>query len=427
MIKVFVSLLDRTKISAFNYFYIVCMFLYAGSATVFARDLGDIRTLGNAFALCLTLYFYGVNRIKLTKALFVSLAVFGAYAIVTIIRNRLVNPMWISQWLIWLTMAYGICQCFKERLFVVIETVLLHLSIISLFFWIIHLLSPDLMDSIVNIFEFSEPYEEDSNVKANMIIYTINSRAVDPGDFSFLIRNSGFAWEPGAMACFACLGIFCNFLRTDFNYRSYSLWAFLLTLFSTQSTTGSIILLALVVMGLVNNKKYGYLLPLIPVLLLVFNLPFVRDKLFEEVANLEFNDEMLMSGAAGRLFSFKLSFDEFMRHPIIGLGGYTEGTWLAKNGIELATISGIGNMLVYFGAIMTVLFIYLLIKACILIQELLDSKYSWGLIVLIIGMMVSYNLWKQPIFIALWMFGIYGIDYYKDSDELVDETMEEES
>ena len=73
-------------------------------------------------------------------------------------------------------------------------------------------------------------------------------------------------------------------------------------------------------------------------------MPFVKEKLFEEIENLQYADIELISGALGRLYSFQLNFEEFLRHPIIGLGGYTEGTWLAQHNYDVATISGIGNM-----------------------------------------------------------------------------------
>lgn len=390
------------------------MFIYAGNATVFVRELGDLRTIGNAFAILITIVFWSVNKIKLRRPYYVSIAVFLLYAVITSINNKMINFRWISEWIIWLTMAYGICRGFKRRLFVVVETVLYHLCIISLACWFLDLISPDLMVRIVQTFEFSRPYgsEEKTNVLANMIFYTINTERGSGKDFWFFMRNAGFAWEPGAYACFACLGIFCNMLRTNFKLRNNkSFWVFLLALLSSQSTTGFLIFLVTLVLWLIINKKYLYLLLLMPVIVVAFNLPFVRNKLFEEINNLQYIDARNASGAIGRLYSLQLNFEEFLRHPIIGLGGYAEGTWLAQQGYEVTTISGIGHMLVYFGAIMTALFLYLLVKSSKVIQKVMKSNNAWILIVVIIGMMVSYNIWRQPIYIAFWMFGVYG-SYY---------------
>lgn len=408
-----IKLLDESRISWFNYFYIFCMFIYAGSATVFARELGDLRTVGNAFGIIITVVFFWLNKVRPTRPYYVSLAVFLLYAVVTSINNKMVNLRWISEWIIWLTMAYGICQGFKDKLFVAVETVLYHLCIISVVCWIVHLLWPDQMMSIVKALEFSSPYAEDDNVEANMILYTINNIEIDAeNEFGLVLRNAGFAWEPGAFASMTCLGLFCNMMRTNLKLRdNRSLWVLLVALLSSQSTTGFMILMVSLVFWLIINKKYLYLLLLVPVIVAVFNLPFVKDKLYEEIDNLQYFDARDYSGAIGRLYSLQLNFEEFLRHPIIGLGGYTEGTWLAQHGFDVATISGIGNMLVFFGAVMTALFLFLLIKACLLVQKVFDSPNAWILIVVMLGMMVSYNLWKQPVFIAFWMFGVYGYDY----------------
>lgn len=405
-----IRLLDKSKTSFFNYFYIFCIFIYAGSATVFARNLGDIRTFGNAFAIVITVIFFLKNKIHFTKPFFISIGVFLLYAVITSINNKLVNPRWISEWIIWLTMAYGICQGLKDKLFVVVESLLLHLCIIALICWIIHLLMPDIMTEFVKKYAFSEPYEEDGNVIANMIFYTINDDTIE-NEFSFLLRNPGFAWEPGAFASIVCLGIFCNMLRTNFNIFNPSLWVFLLALASSQSTTGFLVFLAMVFLYFVINRKYTFLLLSIPIIIIVFNLPFVKEKLIYEFETVQYLDYNRNSGALGRLYSLQLNFEEFLRHPIIGLGGYTEGTWLAQHNYDVATISGIGNLLVYYGAIMTLLFFGIFIKSCNYIKKTTNSKNAVLLLVTILGIMVSYNLWKQPIFIAFWMFGIYGSEY----------------
>ena len=404
-----IRLLDKSKISLYNYFYIFCMFIYAGNATRFARGLGEIFTIGNTFAMCITIGFFVVNRIKLKRPYHISILVFLLYAIVTSINNRWISPNWILEWLIWLTLAYGICQGFKEKLFVTVETVLYHLCVIALAFWVVYLISPCFIIRLVKTYEFSQPYAEECNVFANMIVYTVGNPDDTYGaDFWLFTRNAGFAWEPGAFSCFACLGLFCNILRTNFKLRNRSLWVFLVSLLSSQSTTGFFVFLVMVMLWLILKKKYLALLILLPLGIMIFNLPFVKMKFLFEFNNLQDSDVNELSGSLGRLYSFQLNMEEFLRHPIIGLGGYTGGTWLAKQGYDVALISGIGDMLVYFGAVMTLLFIRLLVKSCKYIQQVIMTKNSWLLIVVIIGMMISYNLWKQPIFIAFWMFGYYA-------------------
>ena len=229
-----IRLLDNSRTSLFNYFYIFCILMYAGQATVFTRHLGDLFSLGNAFALIITFVFILINRIHLTKNYAYSLLVFLSYAAITSVINRQVNPMWIIEWIIQLTIAFCMCQEFGGKLLAVIETVLYHLCIIALFFWIIHIVAPDVMLSIVDTFEFSSPFDEDGNVYANILFYTVNKGTIT-GSVSeyaiWLVRNPGFTWEPGAFASIICLGIFCNLVRTNFivhpiNYRGNDFYSY---------------------------------------------------------------------------------------------------------------------------------------------------------------------------------------------------------
>ena len=408
-----IRLLDNTKFSLFNYFYIFCLFIYAGSATVFARDLGDIRTVGNAFALFLTLIFFKYNKVRLSKRFIYSILVFLLYAIVTSLNNQLINPFWISRWLIFLTIAYGLCQCLGEKLFVAIETVLFHLSIISLAFWIVHIVNPTLMENLAKTLAFSQPYAEDSNVKYNIIFYTINS---DKGsdfvaDFIVTKRNSGFTWEPGAFASFLCFGIFCNILRTDLNIkRNKAFWVFLLALFSSQSTTGFMTLIFMSGVWLIANRKYWWGVVILPISIALFSLPFVSDKMLAEFQYVSDMDYRTATGstAFNRTYSLMLDWQEFLRHPLLGLGGWSKGTLYAQQGYEFATISGIGGLLSQYGAIMSILFFFLLIQSSRLIRFRMNKKNAYILIATMLGMMYSYGLWTTPIIITFWMFCVYA-------------------
>ena len=60
-----IRLVDNTTVTRFNYFYMFCIVIYAGSATAFARSLGNPIAIGNAFALILSLIFCYKNKISL--------------------------------------------------------------------------------------------------------------------------------------------------------------------------------------------------------------------------------------------------------------------------------------------------------------------------------------------------------------------------
>lgn len=412
-----IRLVDKSHISAFNFFYVFCIVIYAGGATVFARDIGDIRTVGNAFALIMSVVFFFLNRVKFSRSYFISVLVFLSYAAVTSVINRMINPLWITQWIIWLSIAYLMCYGLGSKLFGTVETVLFYLCIIDIFIWLLLQLMPNATAQMINLFSFSKPYAEDDNVLANMIVFTLGNPDYGNNDFVLSFgRNPGFAWEPGAFASMICLGIYCNVLRKGFRLRNnYVLWVFLIALFTTQSTTGFSIFLTMLAIAFLSHNKKAFFFIFIPLVIAVFTLPFIGDKITTEIENasLDYVDMASYKGGFNRTISLMIDFQEFLRHPIIGLGGWTEGTELRQLNDEAATISGIGDMLVTFGAVGTLLFLYMLIKSCLYIQSVTKSPYAFILIAPIVLSMYSYGLWHNSLYIAFWMFGLYASSNHK--------------
>jgi len=405
-----VKLLNGIKTPFYNYFYLFCIIIYAGSATEFTRSLGNLLALGNFVAIILTIIFCVINRVRFQKSYWLSLLVFTTYAVATFINNGVISPMWLTQWYIWLTIAYIICHVFKHTFLIAYESIIYKLSVIGLVIWGLYILYPSAMLSLAKSIHFSNTYHEALDT-FNIIVYTFLPDRNN--DFVLLERNFGFAWEPGAYSCFLFLAIFCNILRTKMKFKkNTSLIVLLMALLTTQSTTGYIIFIVMMLLWILSTKKKYYAFILIPLLVLLFQLPFVQDKLLEEFYNIEtinlnnYNDNE--SHSLGRLISFQLDFEEFLRHPILGLGGYTQGTWLYQQGYDnIATISGIGKLLSRFGGIMTIVFLILLGKSARLYAKRYHSMNGYIILIVILGSMISYDLWRTPCFICFWICGIY--------------------
>lgn len=416
-----IRLLDNTTTTKFNYFYLFCIVIFAGNATAFARSLGNPIALGNAIALLLSFLFCYKNKIVIKKNFIYTIIAYSIYAVLTFINNNLMSPMWYCQIVTFLFIAYIICQGYKKSFFVLYETIIYHLSIIAIIFWSVYLIAPGVIETVVSIFQFDKSYSEEAIDSKNMIIYTLLSEDRQTNNYINLLRNAGFAWEPGAFSCILCLAIYCNMLRTNCKIKQNKhLLILILTLATTFSTTGYMIFLCMIFfVWFILKKKYAVGIILIPTIVMIFQLQFVQEKMFNEFTNVDnvnidlFDEEKTVS--LGRIASLKYDFMEFLRHPILGLGGYTEGTWLAKMGYNIATISGIGKLLSMYGIIITIIFFVLLFKSAKIIGKNFNTNISWLLPVVIIGTMISYNLWLNPIYIIFWMYCLLG---YKDFDKL---------
>lgn len=420
-----ISLSDKTKISFFDYFYLFCIIIYAGSATIFARSMSTPFTIGNTVAIILTFIFVGKNKIQFNKNFGIVVFLFTLYATFTFIQNSRVSPMWLSTWWINFIITYAICTHYKHKLLSAYETIVYHLCIISLIFWGVYLIAPSVLESFVDIFQFSSSYSTDVQSK-NMIVYTVMDKDRQLlNEFVSFPRNAGFAWEPGAFSCFICLAIFCNIVRTNFRLKNnIQIWVLLATLLTTSSTTGYFILIAIFTLWVLCNRKIGHLLYIIPIAIFLFQQPFVKDKIMEEYGLLEYvnlaayDDEKIHT--LGRLASLQLDWEEFLRNPILGLGGYSKGSWLEQHGYDnIATISGIGKLLSRYGIIMAFVFILLLFQSAKRINRHFNTHNGWLIIIVIIGMMISYDLWVHPVFMSFWLYGFWVKTSYKPSTKIL--------
>ena len=416
-----INLIDKSKISYFDYFYFFCIIIFAGGATMFARSFCVLGTLSNAFAILITLAFVWKNRVRFNTKFVSVCIVFTLFAILTFIQNGRLSLMWLTIWWQNFVIVYALCYHFQNRIFTVYETIIYHLSIISLVMWGLYLVMPGVVDTIVSVLQFSQSYTEYVNAK-NMIVYTLLDVERE-NEFVSLPRNSGYAWEPGAFACFVCFAIFCNIIRTNFTLKkNISLFVLLAALFTTSSTTGYMILVVILMFWIICNRKFFHMLYIIPIIIILFQQPFVQDKMMEEYAgikdiNLALYDEDTMH-ALGRFASFQIDWEEFLRHPLLGLGGYSKGTLLMQQGYDnIATISGIGKLLSRYGAIMALIFVLLLIKSAKAINKLFQTNNGWLLIVVIIGSMISYDSWMQPAVMIFWLFGLWNVGAQKESYE----------
>ena len=401
-----IKLIDKSKVPFYDYFYLLCIIIYAGQASALVRQLGDIRTIGNAIGLILTFIFAIKKHVKFDVSLFGVIGIFSVYCIlVTLVTNSFYYLLWeYSRWVIYFFIAYVICKGYGREFFVIAETIIYHLCIIGLICWVLLLLIPHQFTSFISSISLQWYNDNERFLSYNALFYTISIFTVEEGlgQFDLIARNAGFAWEPGGFACFICFGLFFNMLRTNFQLRdNLAFFVFLLALLSTQSTTGYVSFGVMFLIWLIINKKFFWAILVVPILLLMLRLPFLGDKLSvrtEGFSNLSM-DSIAYGDSFDRLLSFKLFWLEFLRHPVLGYG--FSQSWIDQH--EIATFSGIGQLLAQYGAIMTIVFISLLIKTAKKLNVFFKSNCGILLLIAMIGMMISYRIWSQPFFIAIWL------------------------
>lgn len=403
--------IEKPKVSFFSYLYCLVMVLYAGMATLFTRELGNITTLGNAVGLGLTILVMILHKITLDRRFWFVMVIFLIYGVLTAINQGRFSFLWLTKWPIFFIIAYTLCHDLKDRLFVTIEAIIVVLCVISLVFWVIQTINPSAIYSIVKQFEFSVPYSDEAKIEGNMIFYTLNTTYANKEFLDLFPRNAGFAWEPGAFGSYICIGIFCNMLRKGFSLKkNLPLVIMIITLLTTQSTTAITAFAVGLAIWLAVDRKFSYAFIVIPLVGWIYTLPFISEK-----AMIQYNDAIGFTASQidinqdlNRMQSFVLSWDEFLRHPLLGLGGNAGGSWLQQSGFEVPVFSGIGELLSRYGLIMTIIFFYVMIKSAKAMNEKYSIKYAYSFIGIFICIMISFNNWNTPIFMVFWLYSQFG-------------------
>lgn len=405
------KLLTGSKILLLDYFFVFCLVIYGGNATMFTRGYGNILHIG-AYLPILYAIIIGIrHKMTISTNFVVSIVVFVIYYVLASITNNYFSMGFISYWIITLFISYVVCKCYGVRYLELFETIIFHLSVIAIIMWLLYMAMPDGLMNICRKIQFSKSFESSVDV-VNIIVYTLLDFDQSGDEYYMFYRNSGFAFEPGAYACFLCFAIACNIIRNKgLKIKgNYPLLVFLLALFSTESTTGGISLIIILVLWVIANlrtsRTYLYLLLLVPIVIWILNQGFVGDKLINEFdASQELSYTSANDSGASRMMSFRLYLEEFKARPLFGLAG-DPNTILESRGYQYSLHSGIGKLLAGYGIIMTILFSLL----CALSNKLLNSIQGKNGIVLLgalIGSMVSYSMWEYPVFFAFIMLGFF--------------------
>jgi len=236
-----------------------------------------------------------------------------------------------------------------KDMLVLFERVLMVLIKISLVLFAVQLVAPDAIFKIGSLFGNRNPQY------SNFFIFSFNYRHI--------VRNSGFAWEPGVYGCCLTIALMCNLINNKLKLNKNS-YIILFTALTTTSTTAymgcSIAMLALVFK---NRNAIIMGLALLPILGYGFySIPFIGDKINSQIsgANGEI-DELTSSDVTGfyndagiglpftRFASVLYQFNFLGNHIVTGLGDRFD--YLMREDVPINFSCGLSDLITRFGII----------------------------------------------------------------------------
>ncbi len=231
-------------------------------------------------------------------------------------------------------------QSFRDKY----VNILVVVSIISVFFKGIQLVSPSFILSITQSVSLPERY-------------IITFFCTFGRDLGLEIRNYGPFWEPGGFSIFIVLAILFAISSSNTKKNNLKLFVLFVTLVTTGSTSAYISLLIILVCyfnELIErffSPQYIWALVLIVFLgVYVLYSGNIQSKLTYSAVNYSLND---------RLVDLKIGFDLFKEHPLFGWGNSNVPFAIAKaRSIFFANSNGVMSMLFTFGILFTISYYY---------------------------------------------------------------------
>jgi len=421
---------EAKKISFFEYLFVFVLIIYAGRANTFVES-GSLT--GNPIGALLPVILSGILalrwNLKFDGNFFLLIFGLGLYFIAISIKDGEIHPSFLMTYLLKFFIVYTVIKALKFNLFKIYEYLLYYLAIIGLFFWCVQIvLGGDTLFSYFAKIPGMELFSYVTGEGLNAIIYS-----VQPSSFSIINftipRNCGYAQEPGSFSIYLCLAIFINLFSANSDKNDKTrFWILVIALLSTQSTTGYLIFMVIIVYYIFNANlnKLLLLLPFaIVVLIYISTLPFMSNKIVDLISETNELDQLIVNtigreetATPQRFTSFMITFVDFKNNPILGLGPVSEKSWIYRIGARISPISGIGNLLAQFGIIGFLFFIISTMRSSILISKYYKFNGKILLFIIIIFISISYSVIILPLLMSFWMFHLFAPSNANQEEEL---------
>ena len=362
-----------------------------------------------AIAVIFTIFYLWEKRLKVDWSFWMIL---GSFAILITFQATLFNFFRLSTVLglfLKLWIAYLGVKLLWEKFPDYFINQMVFFSLVSFIFFIPIFLYPpmeqiimDMIPSFLSYPEFNLLLEAEIP-KKSLIIYEFNTQAM--GDFGLLVRNCGPFWEAGALAGYVVLAYMFNTIRQrSFINRNNNI--FLITLLSTQSTTGFVCLFAFLLVVFLIYYEYLAALKVLVVgalfvgaVMVYYQLTFLSAKIAIEFENIKTDIER---GGDSRVASAILDWRDISRFPLTGRGIWDETRIDAKFKYVLRN-NGLTNLAARWGVIFFFIYFYWFYRSLYEYCHTYKSNLWMAVAILLIIWVASFSedYYESPFFLSM--------------------------
>ncbi len=217
------------------------------------------------------------------------------------------------------------------------------------------------------------------------------------------LRNSGMFWEPGAFQCYINLAILFLIFDHDNNFPNkinYYL-IFIVTLITTQSTTGYIII-GLILLYATLTLKIKTKNRIATIFLIVLSISgaiyFVNNDIISEKLNQDNSSYSVRSN------DLKQSIDIIKESPVLGVGYLSDKQYLEQKNRDIEKNSnGLLIFIIQFGIVVSIVYVTFLYKG---IKEFFNVKFMDATFIFLVFMIMFSS---EPIVLyPLWVYFLFS-------------------
>lgn len=245
-----------------------------------------------------------------------------------------------------------------------LERIVYVLTIVSLVLFAVQWIAPAFFDRLSPYLGsfLAEPYLKKDPTAWYAFVY----RYMPIDQFSGMVRNSGFMWEPGAFAWISVIMLFYRWFAYGIRLRDRHVLVYIAAIASTFSTAGYLALICAGILYVMQLKstllRFSFLVLLILVVPVIYNLDFMSGKIdsyfaaadqgvygfHEETNTVEFNRYMFFVYVWGQIMAFPL--------------GYGTHDILTPWGDSLISPNGLAKIMYHWGLVGVFFLIYALYR-----------------------------------------------------------------
>lgn len=316
---------------------------------------------------------------------------------------------------------------YKEKIIDYYEKVAYTFALVGLLMWVVNnVISSEVMASFAPF--RSSGYNNASDSSGSFLFYVTGSWK--SAQSIVLYRNQGYCWEAGRFASLTSLGLLCYIIKNNGISKIWDkhLWVYILTIFSTFSTTGYITTLIILGLTILFGKSFSFFYQALLGGLLAVAIVYLQDADFlgEKIERQLDTSSFLSQGAeyysesgvqtVERFEGIYLDWLNFIDEPFMGYGLTDQWSYMQRHiNRELITSNGITKPFAQYGIILALIYFLYLFKGTtgILASRRCFNKYL--LFITLLSISISYDFNKTPLIFAFALYGIINKNKIYDS------------